>query len=171
MQVVKNIFLGILVLWFAFLAFMPKTELYYLLEKELLKNDIKLNEQSIDEGIFSLKLHGVKLFAKGVHIADIKKVELVTFLGYTTFKIEEIVVDTLLSAQAPKEIKSIDIVHSILDATHISIDANGSLGEVIGQVNLAQRKIRVDFQKSKEIYKIKNFLKKDKKGWYYEKTF
>ena len=171
MQMVKKILLGIFVLWFAFLAFMPKTELYYLLEKELVKNDIKLNETTIDEGIFSLKLKGVKLFVKGIHIATIEKIEIMTLLGYSTFKIENMVFDELLSAQAPKEISNMDIVHSLLDVTHININANGSLGEVNGMVALIKRNIRVDFQKSKEIHKIKNYLKKDTKGWYYEKTF
>ena len=171
MQVVKKIFLGIFVIWFAFLAFMPKTELYYLLEKELVKYDVKLNEETIKEGIFSLELNGVKLFAKGIPIANIKKIEIMTLLGYTTFRIENIVFDELLATKAPKKIENIDIVHSILDVTHITINSNGTLGAVNGNVALVQRKVRVDFPKSKEIYKIRNFLKKDKKGWYYEKTF
>ena len=171
MQVVKKIFIGIFVIWFAILAFMPKTELYYLLEKELVKYDVKLNEKSIDEGIFSLKLNGVKLFVKGIHIADIKEIKVMTFLGYTTFNVKDIVVDELLTSQAPKEIKNIDIVHSVMDIEHINIDANGSIGEVNGTVSLVEKKLRVDFKNSKKIYRFKNYLKKDKRGWYYEKTF
>ena len=47
MQMVKNIFISLFFLWFAILIFMPKQKIYYTLEHELLKQDIKINEKGI----------------------------------------------------------------------------------------------------------------------------
>ena len=171
MQVVKKIFLGIFVIWIAFLAFMPKVELYYLLEKELAKYDVKLNEKSINEGIFSLSLNNISLFGKGIHIANIDKIEIITFLGYSKIVIDNIIFDELLKGQAPKKIDSINIVHSLESLMNIKIEADGSLGEVMGSVDLSKREVRVNFSSINELRNIKSFLKKDKKGWYYEKSF
>ena len=41
MQVVKNIFISLFLVWFAFLLFMPKQELYYALEAELLNRVLR----------------------------------------------------------------------------------------------------------------------------------
>jgi len=171
MQMVKKILLGMFVTWIGFLAFMPKTELYYLLEKELVKNDIRLNEKSIDEGIFSLSLKGVTLFAKGIHIANIEEIKIMTLLGYTHLSVEGVTFDALLKGQAPKKIKNIDISHSVLSLTNIDIEGNGTMGELEGVVRLSDRKVRINFKEGTNLNSLRTFLKKDKKGWYYEKAF
>jgi len=51
MQMVKKSVLIFLMLWFSILLFMPKAELYYTIEQSLAKQDIKLNEKSIEEGV------------------------------------------------------------------------------------------------------------------------
>lgn len=171
MQMVKKIVVGFFVILIAFLAFMPKVELYYLLEKELVKYDVKINEKSIEEGIFSLTLNNVSIFAKGIHIADIDKIEVISFLVYNNIVINNIVFDELLKGQAPKKIDYINILHSVEDIMNIVIDANGTLGTVSGGVDLNKQKVRVNFSSINELRNIQSFLKKDKKGWYYEKSF
>jgi len=56
---VKKILLPLLVGYIAFLIFMPKTELYFMLENKLAENDITLNEKSIDEGWFTLNVNEI----------------------------------------------------------------------------------------------------------------
>jgi len=59
---VKQIFIFIVLLWFSILLFMPKQELYYKLEKELEIKNIKINEESINTGLFSLTLNHADIF-------------------------------------------------------------------------------------------------------------
>jgi uncharacterized membrane protein len=80
MQMVKKSVLIFLMLWFAILLFMPKAELYYTIEKSLAKQDIKLNEKSIEEGPFSLTLKDVTVYVKGIALAKIEELDFFTLL-------------------------------------------------------------------------------------------
>jgi len=171
MQMVKKIIIGIIVIWFAILAFMPKTELYYKLEEELNKNSIQLNEDSIKEGIFTLSLNGVTVFGEGIEVAKIKNIKFFTLLGYTTIQINGLTFDDLLKGQAPKEVREVNIIHSIVNPMLVMLDANGSMGEVDGNINFSKNKLRVDFKDTKKLKALKKILKKDAKGWFYETNF
>ncbi len=80
MQMVKKSFIVLMVAWLGILVLMPKQELYYKLEEELAKQDIKLNEAKINEGLFSLTLNQVNVYFKGINVATIEEVNLCTLL-------------------------------------------------------------------------------------------
>ena len=62
MQMVKRAFIVFMVAWIAIIVLMPKREFYYKLEEELAKHEVILNEESIDEGLFSLNLKEVSIY-------------------------------------------------------------------------------------------------------------
>ncbi len=171
MQMVKRIFLIILVTWFAILMFMPKIDLYYTLEKELLKQDIMINEKSIKEGLFSLTLTDAEVYIKGINIATIKEINFFTLLFYSKISIKTVGLDESLQSFAPQEIEKLTIVHSLLSVYKLFITSSGSFGSVKGKIKLKSKKLRIDFTDIKNIDNIKPQLKNDKKGWYYETSF
>jgi len=171
MQVVKNIFISLFVLWFAILLFMPKQELYYTLEKELLKQGIEINEKSIDEGLFSLTLNEVTLYAKGIKIATIEELSFVTILFYNSLSVNAVQVDDSLKSFVPQNIEKTIMVQQILAPTQVYITTMGSFGLAEGMIDLNTQKLRLDFIDAKDIKTIKSQLKKDDKGWYYETSF
>ncbi len=171
MQMVKKIFIALFIAWFALLAFMPKQEIYYALEHGLAKQDIKINEKSIEEGVFSLALNQASVYVKGVKIATIEKLTLFTLLFYTKVELDSLLLDDALKAMAPQQTDKAIFSHAIFSPFDTSVYAEGSFGVVDGKVDLKGRKLHIDFNQTKEIEMIKPKLKKDEKGWYYETSF
>ncbi len=171
MQMVKNSLIAFIVVWLGILVFMPKQESYYKLEEALAKHEIKLNETNIDEGLFSLNLKDVTVYFKGINVATIEEVSLFTLLFYNSIELQLLIVDDSLKKMLPQEIKSVVARHSILSPLEVSIDASGSFGSALGNIDLNEGKVRLDFNESKNIDMLKSQLKKDEKGWYYETSF
>ena len=168
---VKKIFILLLVAWFALLFFMPKQELYYTLEKELAKQGVEINEEGIEEGIFSLTLNNASIYVKGIKIATVEKVSFFTLLFYTKAEVNDLLLDDSLKAMAPKRTDKAVFTHSVLSVLNVLIHAEGSFGVVDGYANLKERMLHLDFIEPKEIDSIRSQLKKDEKGWYYETSF
>ncbi len=171
MQMVKKSIGIIFAVWFTLLLFMPKEEMYYTVEKMLAAQDITLNEKSIDEGVFSLTLKDVTVYVKGIALANVKEIDFFTLLFYNTLSIDNLEVDEVLHSKVPAKTKEAVFTYQIFAPLTVSIDANGSFGYAQGLIDLGNKKLHVDFVKPKEIEMIKPFLKKGKKGWFYEKSF
>ena len=171
MQMVKKIFITLFIAWFALLVFMPKQALYYKLEEELAKNEIKINEKAIEEGLFSLTLKQASVYIKGIKIATIEELTLFTLLFYTKVELDSLLLDDSLKAMAPQQTDKAVLSHSILSPLEASVNAEGSFGDIEGSIDLKERNIHINFTETKEIETIRYLLKKDEKGWYYETSF
>ncbi|HIP44140.1 MAG TPA: hypothetical protein EYG93_02235 [Sulfurospirillum arcachonense] len=171
MQMVKKIILTVFAVWLTVLFFMPKSELYYRAEKALAKQDIKLNEKSIEEGLFSLSVKKVTVYIKGIPLINIEELNVFTLLFYTSLSIEDLIVDEALHAKIPSHTKELHIKHQLFRPMTLTLDANGSFGEIVGNIDLAQRTIHIDFVETKDISMIQASLTKGEKGWIYEKSF
>ena len=171
MQMVKKSGIALIVAWFAILVLMPKQEFYYKLEEELIKHEIELNEEKIDEGFFSLNLHQVTVYFKGIPVATIEEMDLCTLLFYSGLELQGLHVDDSLKRMVPQETQKALLSHSILSPLKVSVDAQGSFGGMTGAIDLNARKVHLDFNESKHIEMLKPQLKKSEKGWTYETSF
>jgi hypothetical protein len=171
MQMVKKSILIFLAIWFSVLLFMPKAELYYTLEKTLAEQDIKLNEKSIDEGLFSLTLKDVTVYVKGIALANIEELDFFTILFYSSLDVVNLQVDEALHAKVPAITKEASFTHSIISPLSLSVDANGSFGTIEGEIGMMNKEVRIDFVEVGDISMIQSYLIKDEKGWFYEKSF
>ncbi len=171
MQMVKKIFIALFIVWFGLLLFMPKQEMYYKLEKELEKQEIEINEKSIEEGLFSLTVKQASVYIKGIPVATIEELKFFTLLLYTKVELDTLLLDDSLKAMAPQQTDKATLTYSIISPLHASIYAEGSFGGIEGSVELKERKLHLDFNETKEIEMIRSQLKKDEKGWYYETSF
>jgi len=171
MQVVKKIFFSLVVLWIAILFFMPKQMLYYKLEEVLAKNDIKINEKRVEEGLFSLKLYDSKVFVKGIELAFVKEIDFFTLLFYTKVNIENLELDVSLKNMAPTQIDTATATYALWNPTNLGIDAQGPFGGIDGNAALLNHTLRLDFNETTQIQVLKANLKQDEKGWFYETTF
>ncbi len=169
-MVKKSLFIAV-ILWFSILAFIPKAELYYSIEKKLQAQDVKLNEKSIEEGLFSLTLKDVTVHVKGIAIANIEEIKFFSVLFYSTLEIHNLQTDESLHTQVPALMKDANFVHTITSPLSISIDANGSFGLINGEIGIKDKKIHIDFIETKDMNMLKPMLTKNKKGWFYEKSF
>ena len=171
MQMVKKTAIALFLIWFILILFMPKEDIYFSLEKELVKNDIELNEESRSEGIFSLSLKNVTVYVKGIPLVTVEKIDFFTLLFYTSIHFETLMIDESLKTMTPTEIEDLLISQSILAPLNLSVDAEGPFGEARGNIDLDKRKLRMDFNDTKALGMLKSKLKKDEKGWYYETSF
>ena len=171
MQMVKKSGIALIVAWFAILVLMPKQEFYYKLEESLAKYEIELNEEKIDEGFFSLGLHQVTVYFKGIPVATIEEMDLSTLLFYSSLELEGLHVDDSLKRMVPQETQKALLSHTIFSPLTVSVDAEGSFGGMTGVIDLHARKVHLDFNESKNIEMLKPQLKKGEKGWVYETSF
>ena len=168
---VKKSVLVLLVTWLAIVILMPKQEIYYKLEEVLDGYEIRLNEEKKSEGLFSLNLKGVTVYVKGINVATIDEVNLFTLLFYSSVELQSLLVDDSLKTMIPQETTSAVLKHSILSPLDVSVAANGSFGALIGNIDLNERTVHLDFNESKNIQMLKPSLKKSEKGWVYETSF
>lgn len=172
MQMVKKSVIVLVVVWLSILVLMPKQSLYYKLEESLAAGyDIKLNEKELDEGLFSVTLKEVTVYVKGIDVATIRELKLSTFLLYNRIALESLHLDDTLKRVLPQETQKAVIAYSVLAPLQVSIEASGSFGAMDGVADLKERKVRLDFNESKNIEMLKPQMKKDEKGWFYETSF
>lgn len=171
MQMVKKILFAALVTWFALLALMPKTVLYYKLEEELETKGIKIAEGELKEGIFSLRIKDVQVYVKGVKIADIRQMHFFTLFFFSSLQGQRVSLDASLKRLAPQHIEQLAVTHSIFMPATLSVRAKGDFGQIEGKAGLKERKVHLRFVEAEEINHFRSKLKKDEKGWYYETSF
>lgn len=171
MQMVKKSGIALIVAWFAILVLMPKQEFYYKLEEVLAKQEIELNEEKIDEGFFSLDLHQVTVYFKGIPVATIEEMDLFTLLFYSSLELQGLHMDDSLKRMVPQETQKAVLSYSVLSPLKVSVDAQGSFGGMTGTIDLNARQVHLDFNESTNIEMLKPQLKKDEKGWIYETSF
>jgi hypothetical protein len=150
---------------------MPKKALYFKAEQMLEQKDVKINEESIEEGLFSLTLQKPKVFVKGIHIATLEKIDVFTVLFYTKIKLDSLVLDETLKSMAPTQIDLISAKHSVLAPMDVKLFSAGEFGDVEGKADIKTRTIRMDFNDTTQLKSLKSKLKQDEKGWYYETSF
>lgn len=171
MQMVKKSFIVFIILWMAILILMPKKAFYYKLEEALAKHEIILNEENIEEGLFSLCLKQVSVYFKGIHIASIEEVQMDTFLFYNRVALSAVHIDDSLKTMVPQETQKALATYSILSPLELFVEAEGSFGSMVGNIDLNKRNVYLDFNESKNIEMLKPQLKKSEKGWVYETSF
>ena len=174
MQMVKKIIMSIIssfIILLALLIFAPKHEIYYKLEKELEKNGIVISDEKFTDTIFGIKIEDANIYVKGINVAHIKSINLDIFVIYDRLTIDSVTTDKSIQNFVPKSINHAEAIFSILKPYKISIDANGSFGEIVGGFYINMNKIFIRVPNPKDIHAFSGFLKRDAKGLYYEKFF
>jgi hypothetical protein len=75
MKILRNISLVLLFL-FSILIFMPKQNLYFLLEKELKQYDVIISDEKFISTLFGFQLQNALVYVKGVNIATLNNVQI-----------------------------------------------------------------------------------------------
>ena len=171
MQMVKKILLFLLFVWVGVVILMPKTELYYLLEKKLAQQGIKLNEERMSEGLFSLHIEGLDVYVQGIKVAQIKEADVLTLLVYNRIKLKDVTLDPLLKEKLPQHIDEVSLRHWIFAPTSIKLKAEDKWGEIDGKVSLLHKKVSLEMQDGNQTLPWQQVFAKDAKGLHYEISF
>ncbi|MDY0402874.1 hypothetical protein [Sulfurovum sp.] len=171
MQMVKKTAIVLIVLWFAVIVMMPKEEIYYLLEQELAKKDIKISSEKISEGWFTLSIKEPSVYVRGIKVATIEEIDIFSLLFYTRASLKGLLLDSSLERFAPKEIDQAATVYSVVNPFSIALSGSGIFGEAEGSVNLTEHQLRLKFSENKNLGMLSSTLKKEGEGWIYETSF
>ncbi|MCK4441669.1 MAG: hypothetical protein KAU90_06660, partial [Sulfurovaceae bacterium] len=93
MQMVKKIIGGFFLLLIFLVIFAPKQHIYYLLEKELAKNDIVISHEKFSDNLLGLSITDADIYVKGIKMAHIKSFNLDIFFLYNKLTIDSISTD------------------------------------------------------------------------------
>ena len=155
-----------------FLVLFPKTNLYYFLEKNLLKYNVILSNENTTENLMSLDVNNVDVYYRKSPFAIIEKS---SFL--CTLFVNKITLENVTLSKVPLTINFLEFNYGTMNPTNIDIQSYGSFGKLNGKVNLLDRKVNLILHlKSKELlnseyaYLIKK-MKYSKGEYRYEYKF
>jgi hypothetical protein len=159
----KKFFLFLLGLFLGFVLFMPKDNLYYTLQNFLQKQNIYINSD-IKNNI-SLNLKNGTVYYNKMDIAKFKKIYVFPFVFYNEIKAEKVTLNI-----GNYKINSLRAFYSIFFPVKIFIKGESNFGKIGGYVDLIKREAKI------YIYNLTNsalkqFLIKDKKGYFYYAKF
>jgi len=171
MRVVKGVFLFLITFYIAFIAFMPKQELYFYLEQQLKKNGVTIYNESFKETPLALQVSNAIIEYEGVDVAQFNMLTIKAYLFINTLELEHLELLDLAKKALDIEIEKLEAKHTILKPFLITLQATGSFGSATGYINLKARVLHIDITDAQNILNLKKFLVKGEKGWYYEKRF
>jgi len=157
------------------LIFLPKENLYFLLEKELAKQDIFISNETISTGLFSIELEDAVVTYEGIEVAKIIRSDFELFLLYDKVELKEIELSSLISNYWPSKIENVVVTYSVIDPVNIHAVAEGTFGQIVAEYSLEDSRVSVVLKPSKLIFKkyrsTLRYFKKSKDGEYtYEKS-
>ncbi|MCK4440962.1 MAG: hypothetical protein KAU90_03090, partial [Sulfurovaceae bacterium] len=93
MQMVKKIIGGFFLLLIFLVIFSPKERIYYLLEKELAKNDIVISHEKFSDNLLGFTISDADIYVKDIKMAHIKSLDLYIFFFYNKLTIDSVHTD------------------------------------------------------------------------------
>ena len=133
------------------LIFLPKENLYYFALEKLAEDKIELTNIKVQDKYISLVLENTNIKYEKIKVASIENIEIKSLLFQTNIIIDNLKVQKSLKKFMPYDMKSIKIIHSILNPLVIDI-------KLSKQFNI----------KNKELMK---YLTKTEDGYRYEYKF
>lgn len=139
------VFLGI------FLLFLPKQNLYFLLEKELLKKQIFISEQEIVEKYFSLNLDNIFINYNNTKLAKIQSINMTLSLFYNSVNLKNVKILYPLPVNIPSKIKNLQITYTLLNPLKIKFELRGEFGTLEVYARYTEDKILFTLQPTNRI--------------------
>lgn len=169
MQMVRNTAILLILLPLVVVLFMPKRELYYLLEKKLYEKNIVISGEKLDEEFLGLTVEHPIFYLNGAAVASARKISLWSILFYTKVDFHDLKIAEGLPMAL--DIGVLDTSHSVLSPLQATFSGESSLGKIDGEVQLQTRIIHLNISEGGKKRAFAKYLKKSEKGWVYESKF
>ena len=143
--------------------FMPKDNLFFTLQDKL-NPDIYINTTTKNQP-FKLNLTNSTIFVNKINLAKIKNTDIYPFLFFNIAKINNIKLNF-----NNLKIDNLNITYSILNPFNIFIKGKAKFANIDGKIDIKNRKIKIYLLHLKNNY-LKQFLNKDKQGYFYAQKF
>ncbi len=158
------------------LYFMPKVNLYYLLESQLKKEDVIVSNETLRERGFTLHISDADISLKSISTAIVTSTDINFFILYNKISLQDIQLSSTAKSFVPLHIDSIDVIYSFFNPLKINIYAKGEFGYLEGFFSLSSMNLHLRLKPSKIMIQnnsntLRSF-KKEKNGEFsYDKSF
>jgi len=143
------------------ILFMPKSNLYFMLQDFLKKQNIYINS-NIRESSY-LELSNATVYVNKLDVITFDKCLIYPFIIYNRLECKNInFLDNYKT--------DISVKYSLLDPLNIKIKGRSNFGNIDGEINLIKKEGKIYITNITN-GNIKKFLKKDKKGYFYYAKF
>lgn len=146
-----------------FIILMPKDNLFFTLQDKL-KPNIYINT-TIKNQPFKLNLTNSTIFVNKIDLAKIKNTDIYPFIFFNRVKINNIKLNF-----NNLKIDTLNITYSIINPFNIFIKGKAKFANINGKIDIKNRKIKIYLLHLKNNY-LKQFLNKDKQGYFYAQKF
>ncbi len=154
----------------ALMAFVPKSSIYYLLEKNLKKFDIVISDEQLKESLFSLTIRNANISTKGIDSATVGEGDITFLLLYNKLSFHNLKLSSIVETYLPSKIALLEIDYSLLHPLTVEVNAHGDFGEGRASLHLLDRNASLVVKPSKKMFsnyrKSLRFFKKNKNGEY-----
>ncbi len=158
----KKFFIFLIGIYIGFIIFMPKENLFFTLQNYLKNQNIYINTKTTSNP-FSLSLKNFTIFINGIDIARGEKISIFPFIFYNKIEAKNINVNV-----QNIKINNLFATYSIINPIKIIITGNSNFGKIDGNIDVIKKTIKIYVKNPSE--EIKEFLRKDNKGYFiYEK--
>ena len=159
----KKIFTVIFGFLLGLYVFMPKKNIVFFIQKELSKYNVYINT-SIHTDLFSVTLANSEVFYKGMDLASVKKIKIYPFVFYNKINIDNVTLNI-----GNYKIKKIYVTYSVLSPKKAVIKLFSDKIAANGYIDIFNKKIYLRFTKTDNT--LSRFLKKDKKGYFFNAKY
>ncbi len=167
----KKFIIFLTIFYIAFIALMPKENLYYTLKNRLKAERVVLTEDRISDNLIALKGEKVSLFYDGIKSVEADEFSVMALGVYN--KID------LLNVGAAKDLKNmfgfsadeVNITYALWHYKKALISASGDFGSIEGTLELSSGVLKLLLDPSLAFEKsplIRQYFKKSEEGYTYE---
>jgi hypothetical protein len=159
----KKILLFLLGLYIGFIVFMPRDNLYYTFQDYLKNKKIYINSDINSNIVLHLK-KGI-LYYNGMDILKFKEINILPFVFYNEISGKDIDLNA-----GNYKIYNTKVLYSLFYPLKVFIKGKSNFGKIDGKIDLIKREVKI-YVLNLTNNSLKNFLRKDKEGYYYYAKF
>ena len=148
----------------------PKNSAYFLLEKELQKNEIIVSNELIKDKGFVFYVYDATIYFNSIKVLKFTSLKSDIFLYYNKIYIKDIELSSLIASFLPTKIDDVKLLYTIQKPLSLLLNAKGDFGTAKAVYNLQTKKFLLNLKPSplmKRKYKrTLLYFKKNNKGEY-----
>jgi len=167
----KKFLIILTVFYLAFIALMPKENLYYTLLNILKKERVVITQESLSDNLISLKGENISIFYDGIESVAADSFSVLPLLIYNKFEAAGVRASKELKKMFRFSADTVNITYAVWDYKNAHIYAEGDFGTVEGTLDILEQKIKLLLDPSPAFEKspmLRQYFKKSEEGYIYE---
>ena len=167
----KKFIIFLFIFYVAFVALMPKENLYYTLKNILKQERVTISEESLSDNLVSLKSKGVSIFYDGIESVNADEFSVLPLVIYNKIEASNVRASKDLKNMFKFSADLVEVTYALWNYKKAKISASGDFGELYGTFDVTSGELKLNLEPSLEFEKspmIRQYFKKSEEGLVYE---